>query len=57
MLYYDRTFSELMLIKEAHQRSVIFVTNGVFYIKGLIFNQFLLFNFQSPQGNFLTPVK
>ena len=41
MLYYDRmTFlKELMLIREANQDNVIFVTTGISYTKILSFNQ------------------
>ena len=30
---------DLMLIRQANQKSVIFVTIGIFYIKALSFNQ------------------
>ena len=41
MLYYiELTFpKELMLIKQANQKSVIFVTIGIFFVKTLSFNQ------------------
>ena len=39
MLYYNRidTSKKMMLIKQVHQKSAIFVTIGIFQIKGLSF--------------------
>ena len=41
MIYYDRTdvSKELMLIKQVHQKSVVFVTIGISYFIVLSFNQ------------------
>ena len=41
MIYFDRIIfvMELMLIKRASQKSEIFITIGIFYVKALNFNQ------------------
>ena len=39
MLYYDRFVKELMLIKQSHQKSVMFATIGISWIIVLSFNQ------------------